>query len=253
MKIFISWSGERSRKIAELFNEWIQCVIQAAKPWISSHDIERGALWYTEISKTLADSRFGILCLTPENKTEPWILFEAGALAKGIEENRVCTLLIDLKNTDIGNPLAQFNHTIACDKESMWELVQTINNALLENKLQEKVLKSVFETYWEQFLEKYKEISQRFKPEEHVKKRSIEDILTEILTTVRALDKRSQMGYLDNYLLSYYNDIIDKQWTPAERRKLINDMIHNSVYKKFLNSSIEDVNSNEVDSQENKK
>ena len=88
MKIFISWSGERSQKIAELFKDWIQCVIQAAKPWISSHDVDRGALWYTEISKTLADSQFGILCLTPENKTEPWILFEAGALAKGIEENR---------------------------------------------------------------------------------------------------------------------------------------------------------------------
>ena len=71
MKIFISWSGERSQKIAELFKDWIQCVIQAAKPWISSHDVDRGALWYTEISKTLADSQFGILCLTPENKTEP--------------------------------------------------------------------------------------------------------------------------------------------------------------------------------------
>lgn len=66
MKIFISWSGERSQKIAELFKDWIQCVIQAAKPWISSHDVDRGALWYTEISKTLADSQFGILCLTPE-------------------------------------------------------------------------------------------------------------------------------------------------------------------------------------------
>lgn len=65
MKIFISWSGERSQKIAELFKDWIQCVIQAAKPWISSHDVDRGALWYTEISKTLADSQFGILCLTP--------------------------------------------------------------------------------------------------------------------------------------------------------------------------------------------
>lgn len=51
MKIFISWSGERSQKIAELFKDWIQCVIQAAKPWISSHDVDRGALWYTEISK----------------------------------------------------------------------------------------------------------------------------------------------------------------------------------------------------------
>ena len=39
MKIFISWSGERSQKIAELFKDWIQCVIQAAKPWISSHDV----------------------------------------------------------------------------------------------------------------------------------------------------------------------------------------------------------------------
>jgi hypothetical protein len=48
MKIFISWSGERSQKIAELFKDWIQCVIQAAKPWISSHDVDRGALWYTE-------------------------------------------------------------------------------------------------------------------------------------------------------------------------------------------------------------
>ena len=47
MKIFISWSGERSQKIAELFKDWIQCVIQAAKPWISSHDVDRGALWYT--------------------------------------------------------------------------------------------------------------------------------------------------------------------------------------------------------------
>lgn len=252
MKIFISWSGERSQKIAELFKDWIQCVIQAAKPWISSHDVDRGALWYTEISKTLADSQFGILCLTPENKTEPWILFEAGALAKGIEENRVCTLLIDLKNTDIGNPLAQFNHTFACDKESMWKLVQTINNALLENKLQEKVLKSVFETYWEQFSEKYKEISQQFKPEEHVKKRSNEELLTEILTTVRAIDKRSQVGYLDNYI-STYDDIINRYWSPSEVIKFRNYMTHNKTFKDFFNSNNEGIKSNEVDNQEDKK
>ena len=70
MKIFISWSGERSQKIAELFKDWIQCVIQAAKPWISSHDVDRGALWYTEISKTLADSQFGILCIIGKTKCD---------------------------------------------------------------------------------------------------------------------------------------------------------------------------------------
>ena len=129
----------------------------------------------------------------------------------------------------------------------MWELVQTINNALLENKLQEKVLKSVFETYWEQFLEKYKEISQRFKPEEHVKKRSNEDILTEILTTVRALDKRSQIGYLDNYIS--YNDIIDKHWSPSDILKFNALMFHNKVCKDFEFSK-DDNQSNEAAKQE---
>ena len=153
MKIFISWSGEKSRRVAELFNEWIQCVIQAVKPWMSSHDIERGALWFSEISNTLANTQIGIICLTQTNKIQPWILFEAGALAKGIDSNRVCTLLIDLEPTDIENPLAQFNHTIAKNKDSMWELVKTINHALLDNGLQEKVLNRAFETYWPQFIE----------------------------------------------------------------------------------------------------
>lgn len=240
MKIFISWSGERSLKIAELFDDWIQCVIQAAKPWISSHDIERGAMWFSEISKTLADSHFGILCLTPENKIEPWILFEAGALVKGFEANKVCTLLIELKPTDIENPLAQFNHTIASDKDSMWKLVQTINNTLSENKLQEKVLKSVFDTYWNQFSEKYKEIVKQFRPEEHIKKRTTEDILTEILTTVRSIDKRSKINdYRDiffskskeNYdtdkLFEFWNfsNLLQDEISSKEEKQKENDFI----------------------------
>lgn len=202
MNIFISWSGDRSRQIAELFTSWIQGVIQATKPWISTHNIDRGALWFPEISKTLAGSQFGIICLTPENKIEPWILFEAGALAKGIEENRVCTLLIEIRPTDVGNPLAQFNHTIASNKDSMWELVQTLNKALLENKLNEKVLKNAFDTYWEQFIKDYNEIIKRTQPEERVKKRSNDDILAEILTTVRTIDKKLQNND------SYSNKII---------------------------------------------
>lgn len=133
----------------------------------------------------------------------------------------------------------------------MWKLVQTINNALLENKLQEKVLKSVFETYWEQFSEKYKEISQQFKPEEHVKKRSNEELLTEILTTVRAIDKRSQVGYLDNYI-STYDDIINRYWSPSEVIKFRNYMTHNKTFKDFFNSNNEGIKSNEVDNQEDK-
>ena len=190
MKIFISWSGEKSRRVAELFNEWIQCVIQAVKPWMSSHDIERDALWFSEISNTLANTQIGIICLTQTNKIQPWILFEAGALAKGIDSNRVCTLLIDLEPTDIENPLAQFNHTIAKNKDSMWELVKTINHALLDNGLQEKVLNRAFETYWPQFIEEFKTLIRTVPDEEKTPKRKNDDVLIDILSTVRTLDRR---------------------------------------------------------------
>ena len=89
MRVFLSWSGERSRRVAELLDDWLQCVIQAADPWMSSKDIDRGALWFSEITDQLANTAIGVVCLTKENKNKPWILFESGALAKGISSNRV--------------------------------------------------------------------------------------------------------------------------------------------------------------------
>lgn len=111
MKIFISWSGRRSQAVAEMLNDWIKCVLQASRPWLSTRDIDRGALWFSEIHDQLRDTSVGIICLTQENKERPWILFESGALAKGLSSNRVCTFLIDLKPSDLQDPLAQFNHT----------------------------------------------------------------------------------------------------------------------------------------------
>jgi len=75
MKVFISWSGERSRKVAELLAEWTECVIQISQPWISSLDIDGGSLWFTKIYEQLANTRISIFCLTRENKAQPWILF----------------------------------------------------------------------------------------------------------------------------------------------------------------------------------
>ena len=94
--------GERSKQVGLLLDEWIKCVIQAINPWISVHDIERGSLWFSEITNQLADTSIGIICLTKENKNKPWIpVFEAGALAKGLTSNRVCTLLVDLNGSDL--------------------------------------------------------------------------------------------------------------------------------------------------------
>ena len=189
MNIFISWSGQRSHAVAELMCEWIKCVLQASRPWISSRDIDRGALWFTEIADQLKDTSVGIVCLTQDNKEKPWILFETGALAKGLSSNRVCTFLIDLTPADLTDPLAQFNHT-TFSESSLLQLVRTINSTLSESRLDEKILEKVFNTYWPQFEQRFKKIINDVKPETTVPPRNETDILSEILSHTRSLNSR---------------------------------------------------------------
>ena len=144
MKLFITWSGAQSEVVAECLQEWIHNVIQTVEPWMSK-EIARGARWNPEVTGVLEKSNFGIVVLTPENLTAPWVLFEAGALSK-IRDSHVATLLVDLKKGDVEYPLAQFQHTLAT-KEDVLELMKTINGSLKEpqdKKLEEKDLEKTF-------------------------------------------------------------------------------------------------------------
>ena len=148
MQVFLSWSGDRSRTVAEMLHRWLSQVIQAVDPWLSS-DIPRGARWLNELSDRLARSRVGVICLTPENLGSSWLLFEAGALSRTTDA-RVCTLLLDLQFSMVPEPLQQFQHTL-CEKEDMRALVQSINErvrASNERALSDEQLRSQFEIMW---------------------------------------------------------------------------------------------------------
>src|SRR5690242_2789258 len=80
--VFISWSGERSRKMAEALHGWLRRVIQTARPFHSDKDIETGAFWDDVIRGNLKTVKYAIVCCTPENVTAPWLNYEAGALAE---------------------------------------------------------------------------------------------------------------------------------------------------------------------------
>lgn len=188
MKVFLSWSEERSKKTAELFFEWLPQVIQAIEPWISM-DIAKGARSTPEISLELEKSKIGIICLTPENIDNKWILFEAGALSK-INETKVCTFLLDLTPPDIKPPLSQFQHTIFT-KEDIFRLMQTINQQLPlsgEKSLTEKTLNQVFERSWSEFEKRMNEII-KIRHTQTKESRSDRDILEEMLELVRRIDK----------------------------------------------------------------
>jgi hypothetical protein len=69
-----------------------------------STDIEKGKRWSDEVASQLEVSSLGIFCLTPENLSEPWLHFEAGAVAKQRSESRPMTFLVGLDKSDARPP-----------------------------------------------------------------------------------------------------------------------------------------------------
>lgn len=89
MKVFLSWSGELSHRVACAFRDWLPSVLQSVSPYVSSEDIDKGARWSTDISKELERSAYGIIVVTHEDIDAPWVNFEAGALSKTVEKSKV--------------------------------------------------------------------------------------------------------------------------------------------------------------------
>jgi hypothetical protein len=128
MRIFVSWSGERSRAIGKALKGWLPDVLQQVDIWMSDHDVDAGARWGSELTSVLAEAHFGILCLTPENQNAPWLLFEAGCLAKSATVARVVPYLYELAPSDVPYPLAQFQ-AVEATKVGTLRLLHTINDA----------------------------------------------------------------------------------------------------------------------------
>lgn len=189
MKIFISWSGETSKAVAIELRRWLKDVIQDLDLWMSDVDIHAGARWSAEIAENLEESKFGIICITGNNVEAPWILFEAGALAKSLKDTFVCPYLFGISKPDIpGGPLTQFQSKCANKKETL-ELLTSINNAIGIKKLDQEQLHRTFERCWPELEEKLEYIS-KVTPEV-IEKRPTDEMVIEILNLVRGISGNS--------------------------------------------------------------
>jgi hypothetical protein len=186
MKIFLSWSGDLSRELAEALRDWLPAVLQSVKPFFTPNDIEKGARWSKDISQELEASAFGIFCLTKENLTRPWIMFEAGALSKRVDASRVCPVLFGIESTDLEGPLVQFQ-AAAFSEAEIRKLIRTMNAGLNDQKLDDAVLNSVFEMWWPRLNDKIGKILERHatRPATETSVRSDRDILDELLQLSR--------------------------------------------------------------------
>ncbi len=189
MLIFLSWSGSKSKAVAEVLKDWLVKVIQAVEPWISS-DIEKGTRWNAEMWAKLEQTRFGIICLTRENLDARWVLFEAGALSK-IKDTYVCTILFDVTPGEVEQPLSQFQHT-TIDKSDIRKLMSTINNAVNrtgERGLPDTTLNNIFETFWPQLEKSFADIGE-VQEDDNKKFRTDRSILEEIVEILRTQEIR---------------------------------------------------------------
>lgn len=203
MKVFLSWSGTRSKYIAMTFSNWLEQVLQAAEPWIST-DIEKGKRWSFEISDKLKESKVAIICLTNDNLDSKWIHFEAGAIAK-TEDAYVCTFLYKVNPTNVQQPLSQFQNT-KYDKDDILKLIKTINTKIGKSggkSLKENNLESVFATFWPQLEEKLTNVPE---PTEMSVERSDRELLEESLQILRIIKNNLSSNYLSN---TDQNEIID--------------------------------------------
>jgi hypothetical protein len=147
MRIFTSWSGERSKSAALGLKSLLQDLFEEAVQVFVSDHISPGEAWAQRLGTELEQSEFGILCLTQDNFQAPWLLFEAGAIAKKFGTARLVPYLIDeLPPTSDRSPLAQFQH-VRADRDGTYRLVVSING-VRENPKPTDRLERSFARWW---------------------------------------------------------------------------------------------------------
>ncbi|MFG1394550.1 toll/interleukin-1 receptor domain-containing protein, partial [Xanthobacter agilis] len=219
MKVFISWSGKRSKALAVSIKEWLPLVLQYAKPWVSDKDISAGDRWAQAIAGELDSSKFGILCITPENINSEWILFEAGALSKSMLDAKVIPLLFGLELSDLSGPLSQFQ-ALKVDQQGMLGVAKAIN-AVAENKAVDTTVEQLVPALWGQLQQKLDAIPDKEISAKHMRPQT--EILEELVSQVRGLGAR--MRDFDPEIMEKEMHYANMRYRGADPR-MIDDMMH---------------------------
>jgi hypothetical protein len=225
VKVFLSWSGATSRSVAEALRSWLPQVIQEVDPFVSSQDIASGTRWRERLEHELAGSAFGIVCVTRENQASPWINFEAGAIAKQVDMARVVPLAIDLKPSEVKQPMGDFQAT-QLDKHGMLSVLSSINDVAVKPLPKVEALHEV----WWPHLESRIQEALTTDPDEPA--RSADDMIEEILLTVRTLATKGQTEWMGPSFqpVAHVNTTYDVSQFPAP---LLNAFT-NSVARQYV-------------------
>lgn len=214
------------------------------QPWVSSEDIDAGKRWGSQIEGELKATKVGILCVTPTNLKEPWLLFEGGALANQVGETaRVIPYLFGMTKLQLKGPLSAFQ-AVEADEDGTFELLKSINKALDDtHRRPETELKEAFDAFWPKLKVKLDKISEDVKKRDEPKapSRETNDLLEEVLTLVRQIDRRMDRPVLaEGRLPALAAGILAKQRRALAEKVISTNVLTNEQKAEFFNIELSD-------------
>ena len=246
MKVFLSWSGDLSHKVALTLRDWLPSVIQSIEPYVSSEDIDKGARWSTDIASELADSSYGILCVTKENLHAPWLTFEAGALSKTMDKSYVSPFLFDIKRSEVNGPILQFQSTVF-EKDDVRKLLLSLNKADSGEQLTVERLEKALDVWYPDLEQQLNSLlqdqpSQVVRTEQEPQESFSNQILEEILDLSRVNQKLLRSPELDVHkeldsLRSMLQEIISRSEMERELRMRRKKKVHPRMIDELLHIS----------------
>jgi len=190
MRLFISWSGEQTRELANAVQEFFELAFAShVQTFLSDADIAPGERFLAVINENLGGADIGVILVTRQNMNNPWLLFEAGALAGKSERGAVVPLLVDLERAELGPPLSQFQNVLAASKASILQMCGRIRAEASEVPA-ENAYEVLLEAAWPPLEAALMKAQSATGVEFVAPARSDRDVLDEILLGVNALVRR---------------------------------------------------------------
>jgi len=158
IRLFLSWSGNRSKELASIFKKYITDLFPDSDIYYSGDEIRGGEKWRTNIESGLNNRNFSIIFLTESNLQSKWIYFEAGALSKSLPTTKIQPFLYGLKVGSISEPLSSYQAR-ELDRNSILQTLYDINSLNI-HPVSQDILDRNFNRLWSEMEEDLKRVSE---------------------------------------------------------------------------------------------
>jgi hypothetical protein len=176
------------RKVKQFVSE----VLGTDDVFMSDEDISPGDKSLEEIDLALKNSTAALVMVSARSMREPWLNFEAGAMAVRLTKTSVIPILLDLTFSQLVQPLAQFQAIRFDDAEKFRRMLGVLNAHREGDRIKSETLDIVFEARWPTFQDDVSGIiAANATPEDQESLPGEADKIDEILATLRSLSSAS--------------------------------------------------------------